>query len=303
MTQQAELLGFTADEWQAVGSMATAGAFVIAALAVLVAFLQFRHTREAAELQLQQDRQTAAEQLRQSREAAEQQLEQSRKAAAEQLAMDRRAMEQQREQALESALDQSRPYVLLTVEMSTISSSLLDLVVENVGAGPAFDVKIAVDPPLRRAKEEAGHELANARLFREPVPMLPPRYRLRTFFDSGIDRHSAEADLPDTHDVTIEYNDGRGNSWQERSVLDMTILEGLLFTNEYGVHHAAEALREIRDLLKRSKTMQSPVAVTVEGRDDYLDRIRAEREERERQHEELRAKLWPQPGSGDPEPE
>lgn len=304
MTKPMEFLGLTTDEWQAVGSIATAGAFIIAALAVLVAFLQFRHTRAATEAQLRQDRetaaeqsrqarQTAAEQLRQNREAAEQQLEQSRLAAAEQLAMDRRAMELQRENAMQTALNQSRPYVLLSLEASPISFSFLDLVVENAGAGPALDVRIQVDPPFRRAKETRGNEIAEARIFREPIPLLPPRYRVRTFFDSAIERNGAPSgELPDTHEVTIEYHDGRGNSWRERTVLDMTILDGLMFTEEYGIHHAAKALREIKDVLKKSATLQqSPIAVTVEGRSDHIDRVRAEREQRMRQHEELAERM------------
>ena len=252
-------------------------------------FLQLRHTRAAAEAQLHQDRDTAAEQLRQSREAAEQQLEQSRLAAAEQLASDRRAMDQQRGHALQTALDQSRPYVLLSLEVSPISFSFLDLVVGNVGVGPAFDVKIQVDPPLRRATETKGAEIAEARLFREAIPMLPPRYRLRTFFDSAIERNGTQpGELPDIHEVTIEYQDGQGNNWRERSVLDMTILDGLMFTEEYGIHHAARALREIKDLLKKSATLQqSPIAVTVEGRSEHVDRVRAEREEQRRRQEEM----------------
>ncbi len=119
--------------------------------------------------------------------------------------------------------------------------------------------------------------------------MLPPRYRLRTFFDSAIERNGAEGSgLPDTHEVTIEYHDGRGNSWREQSVLDMTIHDGLLFTEEYGVHHAARALREIKDVLKKSKTLhQSPIEVAVEARSEHVDRVRAEREEQRRRHEEM----------------
>lgn len=303
MAKPSEFLGLTTDEWQAIGSIATAGAFLIAALAVLVAFLQLRHTRAATEAQLRQDRETAAEQLRQNRAAAEQQLEQSRVAAAEQLALDRRAIDQQREDTRQTALDQARPYVLLSLEASPISFSFLDLVVENVGAGPAFDVRIHVDPPLRRARETAGHEIANARLFRETIPMLPPHYRLRSFFDSAIDRNGAEgAQMPDAHEVTIEYHDGRGNGWREQSVLDMTIHEGLLFTEEYGIHHAARALREIKDVLKKSRTLQqSPIEVTVEARSEHLDRVRTQREEQMRRHEELVERMRRQ--SEDPPPD
>ena len=251
-----DLAGLTTDQWQAIGSFATAGAFFFAAAAVVVAWLHLRHNRAAA---------------------------------AEQLAVDRQAIKQQREHAAQTALDRSRPYVLLSLEPSPVSFRFLDLVIENSGAGPAFDVGIQVDPPLRRAKESPGHEIAHAHLFQEAIPMLPPRYRLRTFLDSVVDRNGAEGSgLPNTHMVTIEYHDGRGNRWREQSVLDMTIYEGLLFREEYGVHHAAEALREIKDLLKRSKTLQqSPIEVAVETRAEHLDRVRAEQKEPRRRYEEL----------------
>ena len=302
MPNLSKFLGLTTDEWQAVGSIATAAAFLIAAIAVIVAFLQLRHARGAANAQLAQQRELADEQLRQNQKAAAQQIEQSRTAAAEQLAQDRAAMYEQRKQAMDAALDQSRPYVLVSIELSPISFNLLDLVIENAGAGPAYDVTIQVDPPLRRAREVEGHEIANARIFREPLPMLPPRYRLRTHFDSAIERHGIKDDsLPDAHNVTVEYHDGKGHRWQETATLDMNIAEGLLFTTEYGLHDAAKALREIRDLLKKSKTLESPLAVTVEDRDKYVERVRTEQEERRRQHELLVEKMRPRQSGAVPE--
>ncbi|WP_124818822.1 hypothetical protein [Micromonospora ureilytica] len=266
-------------------------AFIIAAIAVFVAFLQLRQARNVAEVQLKQQREAAAEQLQQSRIAAENQVEQSREAAAAQLALDRAAMNEQRKQALDAALDQSRPYVFLSFELSPISFNLIDLIVQNAGSGPAFDVKLKVDPPLRRANEVDGHEIAKARIFTEPMPILPPHFRLRPHFDSANERHNSNEGLPETHDVTIEYHDGRGNSWRESAKLDLSVAAGLLFAEEYGIHHTAQALRDIRDLLKRSKLLNSPIAVTVEDRSHYLERVQTEREELRQQHEALTARL------------
>ena len=44
----------------------------------------------------------------------------------------------------------SEPYVVATLEQSRSSFIHMDLLVEIIGTGPAFDVQISFDPPLRR---------------------------------------------------------------------------------------------------------------------------------------------------------
>lgn len=178
-------------------------------------------------------------------------------------------------------LDQSRPYVLVTVDNNPAAFHVIDLVVENAGAGPARDVVIKVDPPLTRVKEEKDYKLSESRLFSAPVPVLPPGFKIRTFFDSAIDRSSA--DVPQTHNVTITYNDGHGHEWTEHSVLDFSLLEGLQYTEVYEVHHVAKALQETNKLLKNSRLLKGDVVnAVVEPRDEYMARRKAEYEERQR---------------------
>ena len=203
-----------------------------------------------------------------------------------QLRDSRTAVKEQSRQAEQAALDQSRPYVLLNVDVGRDSIHTMDLVLLNVGAGPAYDVAISVDPPLRRADEVEGEVLAQARLFTRPIAMMPPGYQLRSWFDTAIAR-SGRTDLPEVHRVTINYHDGRGHEWTETTVLDLGIPNGLLFIEEYNIHHAAKALREIAKLLKSSAIMKGNLDVTIEERSAKSVRLAAERAERQRRHDDL----------------
>jgi hypothetical protein len=203
-----------------------------------------------------------------------------------QLADGRQAARHQAEQAAQAAIDAARPYVLLSAEPSRHALSFFDLVVENVGAGPAYDVSIVVDPPLKRAQEIEGEVLAEARLFKRPIEMLPPHFKLRSWLDSAIER-AGRTDLPDVHRVTIRYSDGRGHVWTEDSTLDFTIPNGLLFTEEYTVHHAAKALREIEKHLKRSRLLKGEVETVVEGRTERRERIATDLAKPQTRHQGL----------------
>lgn len=177
-------------------------------------------------------------------------------------------------------LDQSRPYVMVTADNNPSNPHILDVVIQNVGNGPARDVSISVDPPLKRAKGGEGYELANSRLFTEPIPVLPPDFKMRTFFDTAIDRNGAE--VPATHGVTLSYHDGHGHRWDESSVLDFSLHDGLLYTETYTIHHIGKALRDMLAVLKKSKTLTNePLHVAVEGRDEYVAR-------RDRSHQDHR---------------
>jgi hypothetical protein len=180
--------------------------------------------------------------------------------------------------------DQTRPYVMVNVDRSPESFSMLDLVVENVGKGPAMNVQMRATPPFRRAKDDGEHPLWRSRLFTESISMLPPGFRIETFFDSAIDRNESEEPLPASRTVNIVYEDSTGHTYSETHAVDVTIWDDLLFGEVYGTHHVAKALRDIEKLLKvTNKHLENPIAVTTQDRDAYEAQVRAEREaQRER---------------------
>jgi hypothetical protein len=186
-------------------------------------------------------------------------------------------------------LDQSRPYVLVTAEPSAVSRHFIEIVIQNVGAGPARNVCIKVTPPLRAARHNAQHSLENARVFTEAIDMLPPGFQIRMHFDSALERYGQ--DLPPRHVAQVTYSDGHGHWWDERNVLDMELQRGMLFTEEYNAHHAAKALREIAKTLKGASVLDGVIEAVVEDRATRRDRVKGEREEQQRAWEAMEARL------------
>jgi hypothetical protein len=259
-----EVWGLGALQWSVVGVLSTAGALLIAALAAFIAMRQYR-------LGAATSREQAVDAERTRKEHAE--------------------------QAEAARVDQARPYVLLTIDTGETSLHMLDVVLSNVGAGPARDVQITVTPPLERARPRP-YPLSEARVFTEPIEMLPPGFQQRMWFDSAIHRQAADPPMPGRHKVNIKYHDGHGHQWDEDSVLDVDLMNGVLFNEAYGIHHAAEALREISKVLKNSKTLAGGFEVVVEHRERRRERVAQERAEWEasvRSLEQQQAQLAPRP--------
>lgn len=194
-------------------------------------------------------------------------------------------------------LDQTRPYVMVTIEQGLTWFQFLDVVVANAGAGPAHDVRITVDPPLASTYDDSDREapISSSRYFNEAIPLMPPDYRMRTFFDDYTRRYS-KADMPTVFTFTVSYHDGHGHNWTETIVQDLALMNDLEFMQVYGIHDAANALREIEKHLRKAPFVKGqPLDVTVENREVRESRLRDARMERRRMWE---ARKTSQTGDG-----
>lgn len=144
--------------------------------------------------------------------------------------------------------EQSQPYVVAYMEQSQAGGHLIDLVVKNFGATAARDVRIYSEPMLKRSTGQ-GAETEEVGTFKV-LPVLVPQQEWRVFWDSGPTRKNTA--LPDEHVVRVEYKDSRGRRMEPTvAVLDWSIYKNILWVEIFGPHHAAKALREIKDIIKK----------------------------------------------------
>ena len=200
---------------------------------------------------------------------------------------------QQSEDNRKAQAEADRPYVIVSLESGETTRSFVDLIVQNIGRRPAFDVRISLDPPPVRANEVPGYELAKMRLLNEPISQIAPAQALRAFFDSQIERHS-RTDLPSVYTATLTYRDSGGGNYSESATVDVRALQGVMYTDVYTVHHVAKELKEVTKALKRSGLLNGAtlsVDASVEPRDARREREEREAAERRAKHEALVARM------------
>jgi len=196
-------------------------------------------------------------------------------------------------EARKASREASRPYVIVTTEPSGASQQLFDLVVRNIGHRPAMDVTIKLDPLPRRVEETPGHEMANAKMFNEPIAMIAPNQELRAFYDSHIDRNGV-ADIPSTHRVALTYRDSSGHEYVESSVVDIEAMKGTMHTSVQTIHDIGKTLQKVESTLRNSSLLRRAGQVSVEAAvESRPERIRRQAEE-EAQREEAEKRLLEQ---------
>ncbi|URN05496.1 hypothetical protein LUW74_20730 [Actinomadura madurae] len=210
------------------------GALVVAIIAVIVAAIAALYSR----IQAHAASDSAASAVR-SADAANEQVA----AAREQIALGHRQLEL----AEKIRREQSEPYIVVDIEPSTIGRNFLVLVIQNIGTTVARDVRFNFTPQLRSARE-LRLPVADAKIVKNGIPMMPPGRRFEILFDFGPDRYESNLDM--TYEVTINA-DGPHGHIETTSEIDIGVLYGWHPLWPKGIHEGVQTLENMqKDLAK-----------------------------------------------------
>lgn len=138
--------------------------------------------------------------------------------------------------------------------------------------------------------------MAKAKMLNQPVAMIAPGQEMRAYYDSHLDRHGRE-DVPNNHEVFLQYRDSSGHKYKEGSVVDLEAMKGVIYTEVKTLHDVGKSLAEIQKTLKGASVLarRGSVAVdaAVEPRSEQQDRRAREAAETRERHDRLVARLQP----------
>jgi hypothetical protein len=143
--------------------------------------------------------------------------------------------------------EESRPYVVVSVEPSPAGMIALDIVIRNLGRTVAKNCRITTTPTLKSTTEDPDHPLAKLKPLSEPISLVPGQ-EIRLLLDRIPDRRIAC--LPFRYDAKVTYSNTAGQKWTEELVLDLAGVSSGKVVNVYGVHDVAKALQGIEKTLK-----------------------------------------------------
>ena len=164
---------------------------------------------------------------------------------------------------------QAQPQVVAFLDGSDSDPLQVDLVIKNFGLTTATDVRVTFGQALESANL-AQHGGLKIIATPDVIPTLVPGQEWRTYWDFTQAR--AKAKLPTRYGATVNFKDSTGaKSFASDFDLDWQPLIDRGVINVYRMHHAADALRDIRQILKDSQA--SGGGIDVYSRDgDARDR-------------------------------
>ncbi len=160
-----------------------------------------------------------------------------------------RLSREQNEAFQQAQLELIRPVVVVAARKSEVDLNSTNLSIKNIGARPAVNVRVTLDPPPRRAHESTDTPLSEMKMLAEPIKLIAPDQELTSYFDSCPERKK-QSDLPCAYEVTVEDEDMAGNKYSEVMILDLDTLAGSEHLVVRTMHNVALELERIRKALE-----------------------------------------------------
>lgn len=149
-----------------------------------------------------------------------------------------------RKQARQLELERNQPSVVIFSEPSAATNLAIDIVIKNFGPTPARDIRVHLSPWPQRSRGAVDVAIPS------PLAILAPGQEWRTSWEWGPDRN--DSPLPDRHVGQLTYLGIGDVELTSPAVLDYGAYRKRHWVEVRGLHDAAKALRDIRDLLKKA---------------------------------------------------
>lgn len=202
----------------------------VVALVISLFSVWFARWQASAAIDQSADAQRAADAAKDQAVSARDQAE----VAANQLALDRTAF-----------TESQQPYVVVDIRASDFISEALILIVENVGPTVARNVRIRFDPPIQTSMDGDNPEkLADALIFTQGIPHLPPGRRIEALFDIGW--QFFKKDLPRKYTVTVEADGPYGAVEPLTYLIDLEIYRKLRHLAVKTLHQQVKEIEKLR---------------------------------------------------------
>lgn len=143
------------------------------------------------------------------------------------------------------------PAISVYIEPDRIRWSFFDLVIRNVGRGPAWNVRFTVSPDIPVETDDADSRLSRMALIRDGINFMAPFQEIRTFYGSYVQLSKEPITINVRYDR--EMPDRKRRTVQATFVLDVAPFHGLSrvgnppeLTIATALENMANDLREIQ---------------------------------------------------------
>lgn len=195
---------------------------------------------------------------------------------------------------------QSAPHVSVRIEGTPTAFGFTDIVVENVGLGPAYDVSFEVECDLDL---DRGRKLSGIGFIKNGVKYLAPKQRLASFLISLFEVQDTKMEGPDRLQfaLTVNYRDAAGKALKERYAADFAHFVGMHRLGTPAIESIAESMKKLKDDIGKIGSGWSKITVVRLTPEDLAQERKGrelQRLERKLEQEGLEAPLPPGGGAG-----
>lgn len=134
-----------------------------------------------------------------------------------------------------------KPNIQISLEPQERWGNLFDLVVENLGNVPVYNLRLQIEP--KDSKTMGNRKLGDLNLFKKTIPVFGIGQRLRTLAVYYVD--FIHSDQPKKISFIAKYKDNDNKSYVQRYDFDMEIYLGMSASSEKTLKDVVEHIEKL----------------------------------------------------------
>jgi len=141
---------------------------------------------------------------------------------------------------------QTEPKLSIIIENNDVAFGFLDMIIKNVGYGPAYNITFKVQPDF---EYEKGHFLSELGAIKYGIKYLAPNQEYRFFFTSLIGRFKELQNV--TFNIFTEYCDSSETKFKDEFFIEFSHFDNLSRLGSPPLPEIAKELKKVRENLDK----------------------------------------------------
>ncbi len=144
---------------------------------------------------------------------------------------------------------QTEPRVSVTIQPREEWINFIDIVIQSIGLGPAYNVKFKVEPDFEYAK---GNFLSELGFIKNGLRYLAPNQKLQFFLTSMIENFEEKTKY--SFEIKVTYKNSLGKKYEDAYIIDFSQLIGLNQLGEPSLYKISKNIEKIQQDIHRLST-------------------------------------------------
>ena len=175
---------------------------------------------------------------------------------------------------------QTEPRIYVTIQPREEWINFIDMIIQNIGLGPAHNIKFEVNPDFEYRK---GEFLSKLGFMKKGLGYLAPNQKIQFFLTSLIENKEEKIKKP--FEIKVVYQNSTGKTYEDVYLIDFSQLIGLGQLGEPPLYKIAQNIESIQGDIHnlstgfyRMKVIRYTKEDVEEERKRQLERIKKEGE-------------------------
>lgn len=168
---------------------------------------------------------------------------------------------------------QTEPKISVIVQPKEEWIGFIDMIIQNIGLGPAYDIKFEIEPDYEKFD---GKLLSEYGFIKNGLKYFGPNQKMQFFFTDLSENY--EEKRKHSFEIKVSYQNSVGNSYEDIYIIDFSQFDGLDQLGNPPLHEIADNIKRIQTDIKlissgfhRMKVIMYTKEDMEEERKQFLD--------------------------------